>query len=582
MSNLNEIVDNIKIKNFDLALKLCEIYQNTKNKHIILNLRGVIYFSQNNLDKAEIDFLNSFKINDVFIDPIKNLILIYNRKKKFHKSLFFAKKLVQIDKSNPQFNFQLGYAFGENHNYKKTIKYYKKCINLDQKYKYMVLNNMGSIYARIQKYKISNKYYLRSLKYNKNDKILVNNILSNFIGLRDKKNSYIYFQQAKNLDQNYIQFLYYKAEYFFLIGKIDDAIKILEENKKNIIFLTRLTQIYFLIGKNKEGQLLFNSSKEKFLQDSNALNLLWMRSLYEGDFINGWKYYEKARVNPENLLQNVKEWNGENIEKKHIIVFNEQGLGDAIQFSKYIISLLKISNKVTFSVKKSIQKIFRTDIPNLEIQTIDTHQDQEFDYKINLGSLIKFFYKKNIKTNTLIINNKNKLIDLDIKKFDKAKLNVGIAWSGSFNGFYRSIPLKSLNKIFSLDVNYYCLQNEIWERDLIDFNLIKINNLGKYSLDEMTSIIPNLDLVISCDTSLLHLSSSLNQETWGILSLYPDWRWGEFNKINPYNSLKLFHQKKFNKWDDVELEILENLKEKIKEKNLYKNNMINIKNLNNN
>ena len=573
MSNLNEIVKNIENKNFDQALNLCKIYQNNKNKHIIFNFTGVIYFSQNNLDRAEINFLNSFKISDIFVDPIKNLILIYNRKKNFKKFLFFAKKLVDIDKENPQFNFQLGYAFGENHNYKKAIKYYKKCINLDQKYKYMVFNNMGSIYARIQKYKISNKYYLRSLKHNKNNKIVVNNILSNFIELRDEKNAHTYFQKAKNFDQNDIQFLYYKAEYFFLIGKIDKAIEILEKEKNNLRFLIRLTEIYFILGKNKEGQLLFNSSKEKFLQDSKGINFLGMRLLYEGDFINGWKYYQKESIKLENLFQNIKEWGGENIEKKHIVVFNEQGLGDAIQFSKYIFPLLKISHKVTFIVKQNIHKIFRSDIPNLKIETFATLQDYKFDFKIDLGSLIKFFYKKDIKSNTLIVNNKEKLTDLDFKKFNKSKLNVGIAWSGSLNGPnepFRSIPLKSLNKIFSLDINYYCLQNEIWERDLIDFNSIKINNLGKYSLNEMTSIIPNLDLVISSDTSLLHLSSSLNKETWGILNLYPDWRWREFNKINPYNSLKLFHQKIFNKWDDVEFEILENLKEKIKEK--YLNN----------
>ena len=114
------------------------------------------------------------------------------------------------------------------------------------------------------------------------------------------------------------------------------------------------------------------------------------------------------------------------------------------------------------------------------------------------------------------------------------------------------------------------MQNEIWERDLNEFYSIKMNNFGKYSLNEMSSIIPNLDLVISIDTSFLHLSSALNQETWGILNLYPDWRWGEFNKLNPYKSLKLFRQKIFNKWDDVELKIFENLNKKIKDKELKK------------
>ena len=63
--------------------------------------------------------------------------------------------------------------------------------------------------------------------------------------------------------------------------------------------------------------------------------------------------------------------------------------------------------------------------------------------------------------------------------------------------------------------------------------------------------------MITSDTSILHLSASLNKETWAMLSLYPDWRWGEFNKINPYLSLKIFKQEKFNE-SNVESQIYKN------------------------
>ena len=144
-----------------------------------------------------------------------------------------------------------------------------------------------------------------------------------------------------------------------------------------------------------------------------------------------------------------------------------------------------------------------------------------------------------------------------------------MAWSGNFNGPnepYRSIPLEALKKIFSLDINFYCLQNEIWKRDLNQFKLLNITNLGELDLIKIADIIPSLDLVISSDTSILHLSASLNKETWGLLSLYPDWRWSYFNNINPYKSLKLFRQNNFNKWNNIVTEIYSNLENKIKEK----------------
>ena len=87
MSNLNEIIQNIKDKNFDQALKLCRLYENNNNSHIVFNLKGSIHYLQNNFELAEKYFLNSIKIEKNFIDPLKNLYIIYQKtknRKKFH------------------------------------------------------------------------------------------------------------------------------------------------------------------------------------------------------------------------------------------------------------------------------------------------------------------------------------------------------------------------------------------------------------------------------------------------------------------------------------------------------------------
>ena len=127
MSDLKEIADNIINKNFDQALKLCDIHQNENNKYIILNFKGAIYLSQNNFESAEINFLNSFKENDKFIDPLNNLFQLYFKKKDFKKLLLYAKKLIDIDSSNPSYNYKLGYALEQNNKIEESIKYYKNC-----------------------------------------------------------------------------------------------------------------------------------------------------------------------------------------------------------------------------------------------------------------------------------------------------------------------------------------------------------------------------------------------------------------------------------------------------------------------
>ena len=298
----------------------------------------------------------------------------------------------------------------------------------------------------------------------------------------------------------------------------------------------------------------------------NFFNYFALRLLYEGNFDDGWKYYEYRLAKKIDHFKDIKEWSGEKIDKKNIVVFSEQGLGDSIQFSKYLIPLTKITKNVTFIVQDSLKNIFTKDIDNLSVETIESCKNQKFDFNITLGSLIKFFFKEKIK-------NSENLIQLNIKnnikwknKIDNSKLNVGLVWSGSFNGSnqpYRSITLKSFEKILSLNANFYSLQNEIWDTDLDYFNSSGLVDCGKYNLDEIASIIKNLDLVITVDTLFPHLAASLNKETWALINLNPDWRWGEFNKYNPYKSLTIFNQKTFNEWSDVVNEIYEKLKKKL-------------------
>ncbi len=564
MNKLKLILESINSKDLVKALNLCNEYEKeeSKNKHLINNFKGVINFLEGNLDLAEKSFLSSHLLNSNFEDPIKNLYLIYLKKNNPKKLLEFAKKLYEINNEIDLYNYQLAYAHELNNNNKLALEFYIKCIDCNGANKIKALNNAGSIYLKNNKPKTSLRFFLEAYNYNKNDKIIINNLLLNYINLKDIKKSDEFFKLAETIDEKYIEFLYNKAEYKILNEEYDEAIKILSTNKNILKFKLSLIGLYFNMGNEKDAKNLLDSSRDEFKNNRNFYNYIGIRSLYEGNFEDGWKYYEYRGSKLTNILSSTKEWNGENLEKKSIVVFSEQGLGDSIQFSKYIISLCKISKNVSFVVSKNIFNLFNNGIENLKIETIETLEDKKFDYKISLGSLIKFFYKEKYDFKDILIKKDEVQIENWSKKIDNSKPKVGLVWSGSFHGPnqpFRSVPLKSLDKILSLDINFYGLQNEIWERDKHYFENSNILDFGKYNLVEIASIIENLDLVISADTSVLHLSCSLNKETWGIFNIYPDWRWGEFDKINPYPSLQMIKQKKFNQWDDVDDEILKKL-----------------------
>ena len=177
----------------------------------------------------------------------------------------------------------------------------------------------------------------------------------------------------------------------------------------------------------------------------------------------------------------------------------------------------------------------------------------------------KYFYKsKNSKSSDLINfenNEKNKLNSI----LGSTKKNIGLVWSGNFFGPkepYRSIKLKNFEKILGLDLNFYSFQNEIWDRDKEFFNNSNIIDFSKKNFSEIIAIIQKLDLVISTDTFFLHLSCICDKETWGLISLNADWRWYEYYKYNPYETLKIYRQNDYNSWDTVIQNVHNDLKNK--------------------
>ena len=226
----------------------------------------------------------------------------------------------------------------------------------------------------------------------------------NYIKLKDENKSDEYFEISKKLDSKYIEFIYNEAQYYIFKEKFDKALELLNNHKDISKFLIILIELYFNMGNFKQGELLLNSIRSEIKKDNKFFNYIGIRSLREGNFEDGWKFYENRGSKTTSYLKEIKEWNGEKLENKSIVVFYEQGIGDTLQFSKYVYSLTKIAKKVIFIVNNSIKNLFRSDLKNLKIETRDSYKNKEFDYKISLGSLIKFFYLEKFSSHDLLIN----------------------------------------------------------------------------------------------------------------------------------------------------------------------------------
>jgi tetratricopeptide (TPR) repeat protein len=289
--------------------------------------------------------------------------------------------------------------------------------------------------------------------------------------------------------------------------------------------------------------------------------------LLSGNFKNGWEGYE-WRWKAEDIsntagVRNFSEplWLGkESLKDKTILLYAEQGLGDAIQFCRYAQLVAELGAKVILEVQRPLLNLLKNlKGPSQIIANGDPLTD--FHYQCPLLSL-PLAFKTELQTIPAvprsIWTNKEKVAEWQAKLGEKAKPRVGIVWSGSIkhkNDHNRSLTLSKLLPHLSPNVEYICLQKELRNIDkelLAEQCQIKYFGDALEDFTETSALCELMDLVISVDTSVVHLAGTLGKPIWVLLPYSPDWRWLLDRNDSPwYPSAKLYRQEKIYDWDGV-------------------------------
>ena len=345
--------------------------------------------------------------------------------------------------------------------------------------------------------------------------------------------------------------------------------KKLRENKNHLVFYN-IGLLFSELGRTRVSLYYFNKCKEIKSNDYTNLHSLSLCYLKLKDLKKGFLLFENRWKKNEHLEMKFQEINSPNslleIKDKKILIWDEQGLGDTLQFSRFVIDLLKFTKQITFVVNIKLSEILSNLNKDILVTSYENINVKEFDYQIPLCSIPKYLNLKNIQD----INFHQLQNDNELKKkifLDNKKLNIGLAWSGNKKYFldsYRSIPFKYFNNILKLEnINFFKLSKNVRDEEKKEYseyqNLI---NLGDRSLLEISEYIKNLDLVISSDTSIVHLSGILNKKCILLLNYNSDWRWfDDTNNTVWYPSVNIIKQDKFNSWDKVFIK-LENILKK--------------------
>jgi tetratricopeptide (TPR) repeat protein len=289
-------------------------------------------------------------------------------------------------------------------------------------------------------------------------------------------------------------------------------------------------------------------------------------ALYLGDFQTGWPAFEWRWASAERLkigaLRNFEQplWLGEPaLQGKRLFIHSEQGLGDTIQFSRY----------ATLCAARGATVILEAQQPLLDLLTTLDGPAQlvakgaippPFDFHCPIMSLPLAF-----DTTPDTVPAAPRYLRADAKSVEQWKTflgeqkrpRVGLVWSGNSDNpidRQRSISLADWLPHLPTDIDYFCLQKDI---RAADYDTLDASDIFSFDDDLMdfkstAALCECMDLVLSVDTSLLHLSGALGKRTWLLLPYVPDWRWMRDREDTPwYPSVKLYRQPTRGDWTSV-------------------------------
>lgn len=298
--------------------------------------------------------------------------------------------------------------------------------------------------------------------------------------------------------------------------------------------------------------------------DPGFYDARWNRTLMLlllGNFNDGWKDYDSRfrKKDPvDSRVFSKPRWDGSDLGGKRILVLSEQGLGDNIQFVRYLSLVEKKGGKIILECRDELRKLFEQfSCVEKFVRFGDDFSKEDFDYYCYLLDLPEIFETdlNTIPLDVPYIRADKKLVENFKIKFDKDKFKIGIVWAGNpehSNDKNRSITFedfKFLEGVFGVKV--YSLQKG---KAASQFSSDKFVDLNNFILDfsDTAGVLDNLDLIISVDTAVVHLAGAMGKPVWVLLPFVPDWRW-LINRRDSlwYPSTRLFRQKSKGIWKDV-------------------------------
>ena len=478
-----------------------ELLSQYPEQFILWNLLGAANISLNQTSNALAAFKKVTELNPYYPDGFNNLGLTLHRTRRLEEAISCYNKALSLKPNFADAHNNLGNSLKDQGKLKEAIKAYVKAISLRPDYA-EAHNNMGVALQEDDAFKEAIECY----------------------------------EKALSIKPNFADAFYNIANTLKDQGELDWAI---QTYKKAI----SLRPDYVEANYNLSLAYLLNGEFEKGLK------------LYE------WRYRKKKEVRTRAPRKTLY-WKGLGaIKGKRFLVYEEQGLGDIIQFCRYLPLLKKMGADLTFQVTEELHSLLQTIDVDLKL-TSSLPSEKQIDFETPLMSLPHLLNTslETIPKNIPYLSADPMKAMLWSNRFTRNNFKVGICWQGSKNKIDvgRSFSLSLFEDISRLkNIELISLHKGEGEKQISDikFDLTTLGDdfdAGGDSFIDTAAVIVNCDLIISSDTAIAHLAGALGKPTWVALKYIPDWRWMlERNNSPWYPTVKLYRQKKQGDWEHV-------------------------------
>ncbi|TAL09918.1 MAG: tetratricopeptide repeat protein [Chloroflexota bacterium] len=282
----------------------------------------------------------------------------------------------------------------------------------------------------------------------------------------------------------------------------------------------------------------------------------WNRALTRllaGDWPGGLRDHEGRWRRPGVVVPDFRlpRWQGEPLAGRRILLWGEQGYGDAIQFARLAAVVRARGAKVTLACRPRLKRLFGS-LAGVDRVVGFGEALPKADLEAPLMSLPLLL---ELTPPAMATAPYLAAAPEDIRRWQallpSGRPRIGIVWAGNpahQQDRLRSLPSDALAPLWKLDrVSFVSLQHEGQLDDLPAWRPPDAVDLADAAAE-----IACLDLVIAADTAVAHLAGALGKAVWILLAHVPDWRWGTDGETTPwYASARLFRQRSPGDWDEV-------------------------------